>query len=363
MLWTEDRIARLCLGSFSGFGCRSLRKLWRSFPSPQKAWTGSSHALLQAGIPQKAVERFCEWRKDCKPQRLVDQLAQEQISFVIPDDPEFPQTLRDSSDPPENLFVRGNLVDAPSVAIVGTRHLTTYGKRCVDMLVPELTRAGLIIVSGMALGIDGLVHEATVNAGGITIAILGTGIDEASLYPREHVALAHRILEHHGAIISEFPPGTGSRKEHFPMRNRLIASLTQATIVVEAARNSGSLITAKLALEENREVLAVPGPIWSDTSVGTNHLIKLGAKVCTNARDVLEVLTFDRPELIAQARALMPLDPHEQQLLKLLTEPKHIDELGRLLAIDSPTVSSRLAVLELKGLVKSIGGQMWIKGN
>lgn len=361
MPWSPERIARLCLGSFSGFGSHTLRKLFLAFPSPEKAWLASPSQLAKYGISSKIIRHFAEWRATVDPSELVQQLLKEQITVIFKDDPTFPQSLGNSSDPPEILFVRGDLQDVPSVAFVGTRRFTSYGKRCVELLVPNVARAGLGIVSGLALGIDALAHEVTLQTGGYTIAVLGTGIDDASLYPRENYALAQRILEAGGAIISEFPPGTSSRKENFPIRNRIIATLTAATVVVEGAPESGSMITAKCALEENREVLAVPGPIWSETSQGTNQLLKLGAKPCTKAEDVLEALALDRPDLIAQARALLPMDPQEERLLGLLKEPRHVDELGRELDLPPASVSSQLSILELKGLVKSIGGQMWVK--
>lgn len=361
MPWNPDRIARLCLGSFSGFGSRSLRKLSLCFASPALAWTGKRSDLIKTGIKESVIDGFLAWRAACEPRNLVRRLEEQNIRMLFPDDDEYPRAFRESSDPPEILFVRGVLKDAPAVSVVGTRHFTIYGKQCVEAIVPELARSGLAIISGMALGIDALAHEAALRAGGVTVAILGTGVDDEAIYPREHFALAHKIIAHGGAVISEFPPGTGSRKEHFPIRNRLIASLSDATVVIEAAPKSGSLITAKLALEENKEVLAVPGPIWSEQSKGTNALIKSGARVCTEARDVFLALALDRPELVAAARATLPLDPRETMVLDALTEPLHVDHLGRQIGMDAPTVSAQLAILELKGLVKTIGGQMWIR--
>jgi len=362
MPWSPDRISRLCLASFPGFGSRTLRKLWAAFLDPQAAWLASLSQLTSVGVTEKAATRFISWRAKVEPGVLIENIGRENILVLFKDDPEFPLAFKHSSDPPEILFVRGTLRDVPAIAIVGTRRFTQYGKRCVDLLVPDLARSGLLIVSGLALGIDALVHRAVLDAGGYTVAILGGGVDDEAIYPRENFPLAQKILAGGGAILSEFPPGAENRKEHFPMRNRLIASLASATLVIEGAPESGSMITAKLALEENREVLAVPGPIWSETSSGTNQLLKLGAKVCTRAADVLEALSLDRPELMAQARTLLPLDPIEEQILTFLTEPQHVDELGRLMEASSATISGKLALLELKGLAKPIGGQMWVKG-
>lgn len=357
----QARVAKICLGSFPGFGSRSLRKIWAAFSRPEEAWSASAQALKRVGIQESTVERFTAWRKTCVPSRFIEQLEKESIRVLFRDDAEYPQSLQLSTDPPEILFVRGTLKDIPAIAVVGTRRITMYGKSCVDGIVPDLARAGFAIVSGMALGIDGAVHRATLDARGTTVAILGTGVDDAALYPREHVALAQEIIKSGGAVVSEFPPGTQSFKVHFPIRNRLIAAWALATLVIEADLDSGSLITAKLALEENHEVLAIPGPIWADQSRGANSLLKSGAKICTQAADVLEAIAFDQPELIAQARASLPMDPTEQNIIDALAEPKHIDDLTTEIGLDPGSMSGKMALLEIKGLVKPIGGQMWIK--
>ncbi|MCE9586143.1 DNA-processing protein DprA [Candidatus Uhrbacteria bacterium] len=281
------------------------------------------------------------------------------IEFIPIDDARYPPLLRQISDPPKGLYVRGNLQDTPCVSIVGTRRCTPYGRRATHEIVADLVVAGLGVVSGLALGIDGEAHKAALEAGGYTVAILGTGIDEATIYPREHLKLAHDILESGGALVSEFPPGSGSFKHVFPRRNRLIAGWTPATIVVEASIGSGSLITAKLALDDNREVLAVPGSIWSEVSQGSNRLLTLGAKVCTNATDVLDVLQLDRPELVSQVRASMPLTAEESTILGLITGHIHVDDLSTQAGLDAATTSAHLSLLEMKGYVAQLGGQFW----
>ena len=357
----DERLARIFVSSFPGFGSRSLRRIKGGFLTWEKAWLASPDALAKVGVSEKAGLRFVEWRRDFDAAAFLKLLEDEGIAVLFPEDEGYPQLLAVSSDPPEILFVRGTLDDAPAISVVGTRKITAYGEQCTEAIVSGLAARGFLIVSGLALGVDGAVHQTTLGAGGRTIAVLGTGADDASLYPREHVSLAQKMMANGGAVISEFSPGSDSRKEHFPIRNRLIASLSLATLVIEAAIDSGSLITAKLALEENREVLAVPGPIWSAQSAGTNKLIKLGAKVCTCAEDVIEAIALDRPDLVAQTRAALPLDPKEQAILDFLDEPRHIDDIGRLEGMDPVAASSIMAVLELKGLVKPIGGQMWTR--
>jgi DNA processing protein len=281
------------------------------------------------------------------------------IEMLSISDARYPPLLRQISDPPNGLYLRGILQDIPCVSIVGTRRCTSYGRRATQEIVRGLVSAGIGIVSGLALGIDGEAHTTALEAGGYTIAILGTGIDEPTIYPREHLKLAHRILENGGAIISENPPGSPSFKHAFPRRNRLIAGWTPATLVIEANESSGSLITAKLALEYNREVLAVPGSIWSDVSMGCNRLLSLGAKACTNAQDILDSLKLDRPELVSQVRASMPLTAQESHILALVNGHIHIDDLATQANLDSATTSAHLSLLEMKGYVAQLGGQFW----
>ena len=270
--WNETRVAKACLASFPFFGSRTLRKLRSAYPNPAWAWLASPEALVANGAPEQAAMKFTDWRSSVDPEKLIRQLDLQGIRVLFRDDPGYPQSFQMSSNPPEILFVRGVLEDRPSVAVVGTRRMTSYGRQCVAAIVPDLVRSGLSIISGLALGVDAEAHKTTIENEGYTVAILGTGVDDDAIYPRENFQLAQRIISQGGAVISEFPPGTDSRREHFPMRNRLIATLSAATLVIEASEDSGSLITAKSALEENREVLSVPGPIWSDQTTGRVQL-------------------------------------------------------------------------------------------
>ncbi len=361
MLLDQERLAKICLAHFPGFGSRRLRLLKQLCGSYAVAWQAKRSALLgSTSLPDSVVDAFIVWRAQCEPLRLIEQLEHASISVLLPDDPIFPDLLRRSSDPPEVLFVRGAISLAPAIAVVGTRRATSYGTHTTRELVTPLAAGGLCIVSGLAIGIDGVAHTAALDAGGATLAFLATGLDEASIYPSEHLHLAHRILDQGGGLLSESPPGTPGLKHLFPIRNRLIASFTLATVVVEAALKSGSLITAKLALEENCEVLAVPGPIWSKQSEGTNHLLKLGARPCTGVQDILDALALDRPDLVAKARSELPRSPQDDEFLAHLSQPIHIDALASLAKISIAHVSSQLSILELKGLVQHLGGQTWV---
>lgn len=272
--------------------------------------------------------------------------------------PQYPAELLTIEKPPKILYVRGTLPPFPGIAFVGSRKCTTYGRNVISSLLTPLAVHGFTLVSGLALGIDGFAHECALDIGMPTVAILGTGINDENIYPREHFSIAMRILHSGGALISEYPPGTGSRKEHFPQRNRLIAGMSLATVVIEAGIDSGSLITARLALEQGREVLAVPGPIWSPASMGCHQILKLGAQVCERSQDILDALALDRPALAQQTREQLPLTPDEQALYTALEEPTDIDTLCARSGRPSPQVLAGLSLLELKGYIRHEQG-LW----
>jgi len=250
--------------------------------------------------------------------------------------------------------------DRWAVAVVGTRRVTAYGRQVVERLVPELSRAGVTIVSGLARGIDGVAHRVALASGGRTLAVLGSGLDR--MYPTEHAALAREIVGQ-GAVLSEFPLGTPPDALNFPRRNRIISGLAMGTLVVEAGSTSGALITADFALEQGRDVFAVPGSILSPASDGPNRLIKEGAKPVTCAQDILEELNLTAVAQHEAVREALPENDTETALLRLLSqEPLHVDELGRTAALPVAEVSSALTMLELKGLVRQVGGMNYVRG-
>lgn len=361
MLSPSDRTAKIGLAHFLGFGSRRLRLIRERGVVYSKAWTMNAKQLANLGLPAPTMEEFTKWRRSHDLENLLHTLDQHSIQTLLLEDEDFPSSLKNTSDPPEVLFIRGRLPRDLSIAVVGTRKITPYGREVLSQLIPPLANTGMVIVSGLALGIDGLAHQTCLDAGGTTVAFLATGVDPDSTYPREHARLAETIIEQGGCLISESPPGTEGLKHLFPLRNRLIAGFTLATIVIEATKDSGSLITARLALEENREVLAVPGPITHPQSEGTNHLLKLGAKVCTHAEDVLDALRLDRPDLVLEARLELPPSPEDEAFLALVSSPCHIDALATLAKSPVAHVSSQLSMLELKGLVHHLGGQVWVK--
>lgn len=359
-VWDSSRLGWLGCSWFEKFGSRSLAKLHGMFGTDggDKAWQASLDEYRTAGLTEETTAAFCAWRTSVKPDDLAARLLKDGIDFYLPWDKAYPAILRQISTPPGALFWRGATVfdsNRQWIAVVGTRSMTSYGKRATEMVVGELVECGAGIVSGLALGVDACAHTATLDAGGCTVAVLGSGLDADSIYPRANAALAERILLSGGALVSEYPPGAESIKHHFPLRNRLIAGLCRATVVVEAGEKSGSVLTAKLALDENREVFAVPGPITSLTSKGTNELLRQGAQPCTCGADVLNGTASETPS-VEFAR---PLTEEETRLLDLCRTATHVDELTRLLDSNSPTVTAACMGLELMNAIQDVGGQTY----
>ena len=280
-------------------------------------------------------------------------LAERGFRWLPRSDPAFPRSLVAIFDTPPGLFVRGEapleLLDAPSVAVVGARSCSPYGSHVARMLGRELAAAGLVVVSGLARGIDSEAHRGVLEAGGTTVAVLGCGIDRD--YPAAHAELARRITAS-GLIVSEYAPGVEPAPWRFPARNRIIAGLAQTTVVVEARERSGALITADLALEEGREVLAVPGEITSALSGGTNRLLRQGATPLTSAADVLECFGLALPE-----RERPSVSPDAERVLARLQDAAAgADELARALKLDAGALAAALAELEVAGLVSQEAG-------
>jgi len=353
-----DRAAWLTLASFPGFGSRTLAKLRKRYGLRAAAMKIPLTDLEPMGHRADVIAHFAEFRRHFDVKRARKRMNSEKMRFVLIDDGEYPPLLRQIADPPVALFVRGTFPDPGQIAlaIVGTRAFTSYGKRVTREFAHDLAAAGLTIVSGLALGIDAVAHEATLDANGACIAVLGSGSDDATLYPRSNLQLAHRILRAGGAVISEFPPGTESLKHHFPLRNRIIAGLARATLVTEAAMGSGSLITAHLAASYNRDVFAIPGPVTSVQSAGTNHLISQGAMLCASPQDILTSFNTGYVPTIPSCR-LDALDEEDRVLLAALDEPQRINDLARTLKRDIRGLQQRITSLELHGFVETQSGQ------
>jgi len=278
-----------------------------------------------------------------------------QIQEIKIHDKKFPERVRRIHQPPPALFTRGSIMpeDENAVAIVGARKCTSYGRQVAYDLAHELAKRGITVVSGMALGIDGEAHKGALDAGGRTIAVLGSGVDEKSIYPHTHISLAERISKN-GAVLSEFPPGTPSYPSNFPQRNRVVSALSLGVVVVEAGEKSGSLITANFALEQGKEVFAVPGPIYSPASVGANLLIQQGAKLIRHADDILEELNLPLSEVRPQK--IEPENKEEKLIMDALAnEALNIDDIIKTTRLAPSVALTALTMLELKKAVKNIG--------
>lgn len=282
-----------------------------------------------------------------------------QIRKILISDVEYPQSLKEIPDPPPVLYWRGNLnLNKKAVlAVVGTRRCSEYGKQITLEIVGDLVQAGFIIVSGMAKGIDTFSHLACLERKGKTVAVLGSSLDQESIYPKENLKLMEKIIESGGAVISEFPPKTPAFKQNFPRRNRIIAGLALGVLVIEAKEKSGALITANLAFLQKKKVFAVPGPVHSLNSKGPHYLIKRGAKLVETAQDILEEFNF---RLKKEKQELKGETLEENLILKILKErPLHIDKIIEKTKLSAQVINSTLAILEIKGKVRDLGGNIF----
>jgi DNA processing protein len=318
----------------------------------------ASSKLLQ-GLLSLTPEQAEEVKNPLKHSAARETVESARESAITLDDDTYPPLLREIIDPPLALHVRGDasLLAGLSIAIVGSRRATTYGINAAEHLARQLATAGVTIVSGLARGIDAAAHQAALEADAPTVGVLGTGIDV--VYPREHRRLYRRMLER-GAIVSELPPGTPPRREHFPVRNRIISGLTKGTVIVEATTRSGSLITARMAAEQGRDVYAVPGSIFSDKSEGTHRLIQYGAKLVHDADDVLEDLGGDLRA--SKLREQGPDGPLAEVLAVLQREEgAHVDAVAAKLKQTPAAVAESLLQLELGGWIRALPGARYVR--
>jgi DNA processing protein len=348
----------LALKLVRGVGNVTYRELLERFGTPQAVLTAPAAVLADAGIhPEvaRAIATFDQWRT---VETELRNIARSGVRLVTRTEDEYPVNLTHLHDPPPFLYVRGSFVpgDRIAIAIVGSRFASAYGRGVAHDLARGLAEKGVTIVSGLARGIDAEAHRAALAAGGRTIAVLGSGLDV--IYPSEHRALAAEIPAS-GAVISEFPLGSKPDAVHFPYRNRVISGLTLGTVVVEAAENSGSLITARCALEQNREVFAVPGNITASRSRGPHRLIKDGAKLVEGIEDILSEIapSLAPPHLTQPAAPALTLEPHEALLVELFdNDPLHVDVLIARSGLTAARVLEVLLGLELKGVVTQLPG-------
>jgi len=344
-----------------------FNRLIKAFHTPAKVFQATPDMLKRIeGIRSNTIKVITSSAKDSAwANRELDQLEKLGLGLLTLNDESYPQILKMIYDPPPILYIKGEIQerDGLSLAIVGSRSASAYGKDTTQRLARSLTERGFTIVSGLARGIDTAAHKGALKAGGRTLAVLGSGVDV--IYPWENNRLAEEISEH-GAVISEFPLGTQPEAPHFPSRNRIISGLSLGTIIIEASFRSGSLITARLALEQGREVFAVPGNVDSPWSKGTNRLIKEGAKLVTDTEDIIEEV-LPQYEAPGKLKNESPPEPEDltlegKTILALLeASPVPIDSLIQKTGFPSGQVSSLLLDLELKGLVKQLPGKTFKK--
>lgn len=353
---------RIAFNRIRGIGRVRFKLLESAFDSIQSAWSANEAELRAAGLDARTIRAIVNGRQSVDPDAELEALERSGVRALTWHDSDYPPRLKQIYDLPPLLYVKGDLLpdDERSIAVVGTRKPSPYGVQVAEKMVRDIADAGVAVVSGLARGVDGIAHNAALNAGARTIAVLGSGVDV--IYPREHQRLAARIAEN-GALVSEHPLGTRPDARNFPRRNRIMSGMTLGTLVIEAGEGSGALITAGQALEENREVFAVPGNIFSPSSAGVNRLIrKSEAKLVTNCKDVLEELNLTAVSRQIQMAALFPEDETEAELLRYITyDPVHIDDVCRSSGKETAHVSSTLAMMELKGLVKQVGGMNYIR--
>ncbi|NLG83190.1 MAG: DNA-protecting protein DprA [Firmicutes bacterium] len=352
----------LAMNKVPGIGPKRFGLLIRHFGTARAVWEASAAELAAAGLSPRAVEKFLAARASIHPAAEAERALREKLRILTLHCPDYPRLLARIPDPPPVLFVRGELrpADEVAVAVVGTRTPTPTGRLTAERLAGDLAAQGITVVSGMARGIDTAAHRGALAAGGRTIAVLGSGIDV--VYPPENLHLYEEIAGGGGAVVSEFPLGTDPLPMNFPARNRVISGLTLGVVVIEAASDSGSLITAAHAAEQGREVFAVPGPVELELSRGPNRLIKQGAKLVEGVRDILEELSL--PVLshaeVATTRETGGLSADEERVLCALThEPRHVDLIVRETGLSSAQVNAALIMLVIKGLVRESPGSLF----
>lgn len=347
----------LALHSIDGLGPIRLKAILNYFKDPKLAWEADPLEIKKLGIPKPTVDLFLETRKNLDPIAYADSIKNLRIKWMTIFDEDYPKNLAQIYDPPTVLYYKGEILpsDEKAIGVVGTRKMTGYGRIVTEQFVKDLVSAGLTIVSGLARGVDGLAHQKTIELKGRTIAVLGGGLNH--IFPPEHRNLAEKISSGFGAVMTEFPPDYPSLPGNFPSRNRIIAGLSKAILVTEAAQDSGSLITARLGLEAGRDIFAVPGPVTSSLSRGPINLIKEGARAVFDPKEVLDemgVIGVQAPAIRLQS--LNNLSENEKLVLECLeNENKHIDEICRELGVSAAATSATLLKMEISGLVQNLG--------
>ncbi|MGB7847228.1 MAG: DNA-processing protein DprA [Candidatus Acidiferrum sp.] len=368
----EASLSWLALTLTPGIAARLTGRLLREFGTPEGVFHASLTALESCNLPAPAAQAIYKKQTFWRAEKELDAIRRIGCRILNCAEPEYPQSLLQIYDPPALLYVRGDasILNAPSLSIVGTRRPTVYGTQMAERMGRDLAKRGLVIISGLARGVDAISHRGTTEAGGRAIGVLGTGIDVC--YPRENKKLFEKVLEK-GAIISELPTGSHPAPGNFPVRNRIIAGMPLGVVIGEGKQYSGSLITARLAMEFGREVFGVPGNVTQEMSFAPNQWIKQGAKLVTCAEDVIEELPTPVRAALVQAEALGSeqrnllaadgLSPIEKKIYELLSaeESRPIDDLVETTGLNSSEVLATLFDLEMKGIIRQLPGKRFTK--
>ncbi len=348
--------------SFEYFGPARINLLLSYFKSAERVWKAPEKKLLEIGIKPSAAQKFEKYREDFDIEEYFEKLDKLSIKILTIFDKDYPGNLKDLADAPPVLYVRGELKksDSRAVAVVGTRMMTSYGREVTQKISTSLANFGITIVSGLALGVDATAQRSALSVGGRTIAVLASGLDIIS--PLTNKSLALEFIKRNGAIVSEYPLGHVPFRSDFAVRNRLISGLSKAVVVTEGRMKSGTFYTVKAALDQGRPVFAVPGQITSPASEGPNYLIQNGAKLTTSVNDILEELDLQIKVDREKIEEIAPGSPEEANILKILEkEALHLDELVRITNKPTGEISATLTIMEMKGMVKSLGGGIYKK--
>ncbi len=358
----DDLPYRVALHRVYRMGAARFAVLDAYFGSLAEAWRADYETLCAAGLDARTAQAVIRAHTEVDPAAELERLAQAGVSALAPGDGRYPSRLAEITDAPPVLYVRGEWLpeDEWSVAVVGTRRATAYGRQAAGELARGLAANRVTVVSGLARGIDTIAHRAALDSGGRTVAVLANGLD--TIYPPENARLADEIAAQ-GALMTDYPLGTKPRADFFPRRNRIMSGVALGTLVVEGDHDSGAMITARFALEQDREVFVVPGSIFSPGSRGPHALLRDGATPVASADEILEALNLTMVGAqLDFGRAMPATDPAERALMGVLTrEPRHVDDIVRASGLAAATVSGTLAMLELKGLVRDLGGMQYVR--
>lgn len=352
----EERDYYLGFSLISGIGPKSFLKLINYFKTAKKAWESSQSDFVDTGIGKVQIQNLIKFKENFNFKEYKRKLNLQKIDYVALIDRQYPTLLKQISNPPILLFIKGNknlLNSQPIISIVGTRKMTNYGAQVTEQFAFDLAGDGFTIVSGMALGVDGKAHSSTLDAKGKTIAVLGNGVDLP--FPTSNQNLYHQILENGGAVVSEFAPGEPPNKGTFPSRNRIIAGISQGILVTEGAEDSGSLITANYGLEFGRKVFAVPGPITSSLSAAPLRLIEKGARLVVSPDDILKEFNVKK-SVTKDHQEFKGLTKEEIKIVQLLeNEALSFDEIVRKSGSNLSKTATLLSMMEIKGIIKNSG--------